>query len=105
MKRRHFAHFDIAGFTYYEGCIAFNDLKIGTELELKLEKENRYDENAVAIYFKDLKLGFVPRSKNKSIAEILRTKADVFETRVQRLSPDLAPEDQVQVVVFTKVPG
>lgn len=30
--REHLAHFNIAGFTYYEGVLAFQKLKIGTEL-------------------------------------------------------------------------
>jgi len=29
MKRKHFDHFNIAGFTYYEGVSAFNKLKMG----------------------------------------------------------------------------
>ena len=57
--REHLAHFDIAGFTYYEGVLAFNELKIGVQLQLKLEEENKYDARAVAIYYNEFKLGFV----------------------------------------------
>ncbi len=103
MERKHFAHFTIAGFTYYDGCIAFNKLKIGKKLLLKTEPRNKYDDHAVAIYYKDLKLGFIPREYNKHIFAILETGADVFETRIQRLTPDEHPEEQVQVVVYTKV--
>ena len=41
--REHLAHFDIAGFTYYEGVLAFSELKIGVQLQLKLEEENKFD--------------------------------------------------------------
>ena len=67
MERKHFAHFTIAGFTYYDGCIAFNKLKIGKKLLLKTEPRNKYDDHAVAIYYKDLKLGFIPREYNKHV--------------------------------------
>ena len=37
MKREHFAHFHIAGFSYYEGVLAFKKLKVGTLVSLKPE--------------------------------------------------------------------
>lgn len=104
MKPKHFSHFNIAGFTYYEGVLAFGNLKIGSKLSLVPEPKNRYDENALAIYYKEHKLGFVPRSFNKPIATIMGAGYDIFEVRVQQLNPDTHPEDQVQVVVFVK-PG
>lgn len=104
MTRRHFTHFNIAGFTYYEGCIAFNELTTGLEAQLIAEENNIHDENAVAIYHKEYKLGFIPRDKNQAVAEILRTGADIFEARIQRISPELHTEEQVQVIVYTKVP-
>ena len=61
---RHFSDFHIAGFTYYDGVDVFEKLKIGKELLLKAEPENRYDPEAVAIYYQDKKIGFVPRSEN-----------------------------------------
>jgi hypothetical protein len=44
MKRRHFDHFNIAGFTYYEGALAFEHLRVGTQLKLVSEPTNIYDE-------------------------------------------------------------
>jgi aromatic ring hydroxylase len=105
MNLKHFEHFNIAGFTYYEGVMAFNKLKIGTELQLKPEPENRYDENAVAIYYGAHKLGFVPRHSNKHIAPFLHAGLDIFDARVQQISADEHPEQQVHVVVFVKTEG
>jgi hypothetical protein len=102
MKRRHFDHFNIAGFTFYEGALAFEHLKIGTELDLKPEFENIYDDNAVAIYYNDYKLGFIPRAKNHAIAELMRAGVNVFETRVQRMCAEYDPEYQIQVIVYIK---
>ncbi len=100
MKRKHFDHFNIAGFAYYEGAIAFNDLKIGTKLKLKPEKKNRYDENAVAIYYKNRKLGFVPAANNKPIATILNAGHNIFEVRIQQIFAEAHLNQQMQVVVF-----
>ena len=60
MKTEHLANFTIAGFTYYEGALAFKKLKIGKQVELKLEEDNKFDARAIAIYYKAYKLGFVP---------------------------------------------
>lgn len=102
MKRKHFDHFNIAGFTYYDGVLAFNKLKIGTQLKLKPEPKNRYDEDAVAIHYKKYKLGFIPRDCNKAFSAILSAGQNIFETRVQQLDPKAHPEQQVQVVVFVR---
>ncbi len=102
MNLKHFDHFHIAGFTFYEGVLAFNNLQIGTELLLKPEPDNRYDHDAVSIWHNNHKLGFVPRSVNKPIAAILNTGHNIFEVRVQQLKPHSHPEDQVHVVVFVK---
>ncbi|PWA06832.1 HIRAN domain-containing protein [Flavobacterium psychrotolerans] len=97
--REHLAHFDIAGFTYYEGVLAFNELKIGEQLQLKLEEDNKYDPRAVAIYYNDFKLGFVPRSENRIIYKLLKVGIDYLEIRVQRISKKEHPENQVGVII------
>ena len=44
---------NVAGFSHYEGCIVFDQLKIGSQLQLVREDENAYDHDAVAIFFGD----------------------------------------------------
>ena len=36
----HFAHFDVAGFSYWEGCMVMHKLKIGTKVELVTVESN-----------------------------------------------------------------
>lgn len=98
--KEHLSHFNIAGFTYYEGSECFQQLVIGTELRLELEPENKYDARAVAIYFKEFKLGFVPRSDNRIIYKLLTVGLDERLTaRVQAADGTENPERQIQVVV------
>jgi hypothetical protein len=106
MNDRHFADFHIAGFTYYEGVEVFENLKIGTQLSLKAEPENAFDPNAVAIYYRDEKLGFVPRSANELIRKFLNLGyADLFEVKISQVSPEVHPEKQVRVVVRVREKG
>ena len=100
---RHFTTFHIAGFSYWEGCIAFKDLKIGTELSFVRESENKFDPYAVAIYFDEYKLGFIPRGENKEINKFLELGYNqLFEVRINQLSAEAHPEQQVGVIVYLK---
>lgn len=99
MKKEHLSHFDIAGFTYYDGVQAFKNLSIGTKLRLKLDKENKYDPRAVAIYFENHKLGYVPRSENRIFYKLFSVGLHKFiEVRIQRISKEAHPENQISVV-------
>ena len=101
--KRHLANFHIAGFGYWDGCEAFEHLKIGTRLDLVREEDNQFDPYAVAIYYKDLKLGFIPRDSNYEISKYLDMGwDDLYEVRVTRVTPDAHPESQVEVVVHLK---
>jgi hypothetical protein len=97
--REHLAHFSIAGFTYYDGVIAFNELKIGTKLSLVPDPTNQYDPRAIAIYYKEHKLGFIPKSDNRIFYKLLKVGFDKFEVRVQKLAQDENPEHQISVIV------
>lgn len=83
--------------------MVLSELKPGMQLELVSEEENRYDPCAIAIYYGDYKLGFVPRSQNKTLSQLMALGYDdIFDARVQRVSPEEHPEQQVGVVVFLK---
>ncbi len=100
MKRRHFANFDIAGFSYWDGAIVFGELKIGTELRLEREEHNKYDPKAVALYYGEYKLGFVPRTTNDAISKLCEAGySDIFDVRINRISPEETPEDQIGVII------
>lgn len=100
LKRVCFERFAIAGFSYYEGCVVFSKLTIGKKLHLKTEPDNTYDKNAVAIYYKKHKLGFIPRDKNTAIAKLLACGIHVFEARIQRIDASEHTENQIGVIVY-----
>ena len=103
LKRIHLTNFHIAGFGYWDGCEAFEQLKIGTKLELVREDDNPFDPYAVAIYFGEYKLGFIPRGTNHDISKHLDMGlSDIYEVRITRITPDVHPEQQVEVIVYVK---
>ena len=103
LKKVHLSSFHIAGFGYWDGCEAFESLKIGTKLELVREDDNPFDPYAVAIYYGEYKLGFIPRGNNHDISKYLDMGlGDIYEVRITRITPDVHPEQQVEVIVYVK---
>ena len=100
--KEHLAHFDIAGFTYYDGAEAFPELKVGLKLDLELDPDNRYDPRAVMITYKDFKLGYVPRAENRIFYKLLKVGVPHLEVHIQRLNPTGNPEQQVGVVAHLR---
>ena len=97
--REHLANFHIAGLTYYEAIRCFENLKIGTKLELKMETDNKFDARAVAIYYNEFKLGFVPKSENRIFYKLLSMGYNtIFETTIQQVDGSEHPENQIRVV-------
>ncbi|MBS1571062.1 MAG: HIRAN domain-containing protein [Bacteroidetes bacterium] len=100
MKKEHLAHFNISGFTYYDGALVFQKLKVGTQLNMKIEPENKHDSHAVAIYYKDYKIGYVPRTENKLLYKLLKVGLkNNIQFVIQRVAKHEHPENQIQVVV------
>ena len=103
VKKVHLANFHIAGFGYWEGCEAFEHLKVGTKLELVREENNQFDPYAVALYYGEYKLGFIPRGQNHDISKYLDMGLDdIYDVRITRVTPDVHPEDQVEVIAYVK---
>ena len=97
----HLDNFHIAGFGYWQGCEAFEHLKIGTKLDLVREENNPFDPYAVAIYYEDYKLGFIPRGSNHDISKYMDMGLDyIYEVRITRITPDVHPENQVEVILY-----
>ena len=100
IDRKQLLNFKIAGFSYYEGAVVFQELKNSTLLQLVPELDNRYDKNAVALYYNDYKLGYLPRQENRIIARLLQLGVDCFEASIQHLDPTRNPEEQVGVILY-----
>jgi hypothetical protein len=102
MERKHLINCNIAGFSYYEGPLVFKELEIGTELILKPEADNKYDPKAVAIYYKDRKLGYIPACNNHFISIMFEMGYDIFEAYIQKIDPTQNPENQIYIAVYVR---
>ncbi len=62
---------NVAGFRYYRGESVWAKIKPGDPVILKREPRNPYDRKAIALYWYDHKLGYIPRIENSVIANLL----------------------------------
>jgi hypothetical protein len=92
----------VAGFQYYEGERVFNSLRIDAPLQLVRDANNKYDKNAVAIYFRNEKLGFVPRTENCAISSMI-DRGEKLSARVVKLEQVKNPWDRIRFEVVLDV--
>ena len=101
--KEHFLSCNVAAFTYCSGCEVFDQLKIGKKVRLVREDENPHDHKAVAIFFGDTHIGYIPRQQNEAIAKFLDLGyGDIFEARIQSVDPTAHAEQQVSIVIYLK---
>jgi hypothetical protein len=97
---RSLMNFHIAGFGHHEGLSVISELKLGTKVDLRPEPRNPYDPQAVAIYFGDVKIGYIPRGKIDEVFLLLYFgHDDVFESYISMVDADVHPERQFRVTV------
>jgi hypothetical protein len=62
---------NVAGFRYYRGEKVWPRIHPGDRITLKREPHNPHDRKAIALYWHDEKLGYIPRADNSVIANFL----------------------------------
>lgn len=86
----------VAGFQFHRGESIWSSLGIGNKLTLVREASNPHDADAVAVYFRNDKLGYVPRSENRAVARML-DRGERLEASISELT---AIEDPWQRIRF-----
>lgn len=94
---------NVAAFSHYKGAEVFDLLKADKKIRLAREMDNKYDSNAVAVYFGDTHIGYIPKQLNADLAKLLDMGyADCFETRIESVDPQVHPEQQIQIKIYLK---
>ena len=89
-------HSPVAGFQYHHGESLWSRLTPGVPLGLVREPNNPYDPRAVRIEFDGVKIGYVPRAENATIAHLMDSGHHVSASILAvRESPN--PWDRIEV--------
>ncbi|MBQ3106849.1 MAG: HIRAN domain-containing protein, partial [Eggerthellaceae bacterium] len=95
--------FFVAGFRCYDGALVLGRLQAGAAVDLVPEFDNPYDRDAIEIRYEGVKLGYVPASKNASMALMaFYGHADVFEARILQVDSEADPWEQVRVGIYVR---
>ena len=95
--------FHIRGFQHWDGALVLSELKAGDELALMAEPDNPYDSEAIAVYFKNTKLGYVPSDENALFSTMFfYGHAGAFEALVMQVDPEADPWEQVRMGIYVK---
>lgn len=91
--------FFVAGFQYYDGMEVEYLLKKGMPLLLNRQPHNRYDNYAIEVFCGEAKLGFIPRTDNKVIADLMDQGVEVLGEIIE-LNPDADPFGNIKAEVW-----
>jgi hypothetical protein len=89
----------IAGFQFHRGDAIWSSLGVGEELKLVRESSNPHDDDAVAVYFQKEKLGYVPRSENGAVAQML-DRGESLEARISKLVTAEDPWERIRISII-----
>ncbi len=102
-RSRYMADFNLAGMRYWDGALVLSELKPGVELQLVAEPDNPVDADAVAIYYSDKKIGYVPQALNELPAQLIHFgHGDILECRVLKVAPEEDIWNQVHIGLYMK---
>jgi hypothetical protein len=92
--------FFVRGFQYYEGPNIIDKINELGLLTMVREPENKFDEKAIALYFEDYKIGYVPREDNTILAKILDADLLSLQVEITHIEPNAADWEKIHAVIY-----
>ena len=92
-------HSRLAGFRHHAAPALWAALRSGAPLNLTAEQDNPHDAQAVAVYWRGRKLGYLPRTENLVVARLL-ARQRTMGARIRRLRPEAADEQRLELEVL-----
>lgn len=100
-KKKFYMSCHLAGRKYHDADEVFDDLHVGTILNLKREHGNPYDPDAIRVIYEDgygenFVLGYIPQDLNSELAMFLDMGwKKIFECRICKITPEAHFEQQI----------
>ena len=99
-KRAHqtLVELPVAGFQHYRGESLWEFLRPGEPVQFKRHLANRHDKRAVAVYWRRNLIGYLPRTRNKGISDLLDIGEPLCGT-IEELKSSENPWERVRIRV------
>ena len=100
-KKLFFKECHLAGRQYHDVDEVWDELHVGTQLELQRDLDNRHDKNAVAVVYRTVDVDtYIPSGENETIAQLLEMGwEDIFECRISKINPEAHYENQIRLTI------
>ena len=92
----------LAGSQYYAVTAQWEAMRVGDQVTLIREPDNRHDRKAVRVEWRSHKLGYLPRAENGSVAAAMDAGERVVG-RISRLRDDPNPWRRVEIEVYVEL--
>ncbi|MEL0083021.1 MAG: HIRAN domain-containing protein [Gammaproteobacteria bacterium] len=89
----------LAGFQYHNGRRVWRFLQEGETLRFKREPFNFHDQNAVAVYFHNEKLGYLPGDQNQVAAQLL-DRGETLIGKIKQLVKSSNPRERISLQIW-----
>ena len=100
---RQLIDFHLAGFAHWDGAAVAESISVGDPVSIVPEYDNPFDPQALALYWKQTKIGYVPAVENALFSTMsFYGHGDIFEARITQKDLTAHPERQIRVSVFIK---
>lgn len=91
----------LAGSQYHRLPAVAGRLRVGDELMLVRERENRFDQNAVLVVWQGEPLGYLPRRENQAVAAAL-DRGETVRASIERLRSSPDPWQRLRISVLVE---
>lgn len=99
-RKIYLQQFFVAGFKHYRGMQLLSHMQVNDLLELKREPENMHDLSAIALYWQQEKIGYVPAEQNEILAKLLDAQALPLLGMITHLKRDVKPWENVVAAIY-----
>lgn len=90
----------VAGFRFYKGMELLNEMHEGDLLELKREPQNEHDECAIALFWNNEKIGFIPASENEVLSRLLDANVLQLLAEITHLNKGVEPWENLAIAIY-----
>src|SRR3954469_6535531 len=91
----------LAGFRYHAAAEVWEELRVGERLELQREPDNTHDANALSVWWRGHKLGYLPRRDNAAASWTL-DRGQQLSARISKLAQHPNTARRIEVEVYAE---
>jgi hypothetical protein len=99
-RKIYLEQFFVAGFRHYQGMNLLEFMQPNDLLELRREPDNEHDDCAIALYWQQEKIGYVPATINSILSRLLDANALPLVGTITHLNKEVKPWESVAVAIF-----